>query len=241
LISGRREEGYARIASADALGFQVRWKLANKNPDLKRILDAYLDRLRRDARKLKLAFKCNAEAEGDRWLYQWHGAGNGYGALFERSGRSYFLEASSTSNKSAKSQFRGLEDSFKVSDSDRERWALFGLDVNLRSGLQVEKHLFQSGRTRIELKDGAGRVIAERWGFGAQILDKHSFPDWAKESLAMPKAVVKECDNGIELESGNYLSKALALAKFDSDYNQIVTLKTVGRGNKEKPGWDWLN
>lgn len=219
----------------------MRWKLANKNADLNRALDAYLDRLQRDARKVKLAFKCNAEAQGGRWLYQWQGAGNGYGTLFEQRGRTYFLEASSTSNKSAKSHFRGLEDSFKVAEADRERWALFGLDVNLRHGLQVEKHLFQSGRTRIELKDRAGRIIAERWGFGAQILDKHSFSDWAKESLAMPKALVRECDNGIELESGNYLSKSLALAKFDSAHNQIVTLKTVSRGNKEKPRWDWLN
>jgi hypothetical protein len=241
LISGRRDEGYVRIASGDVLGYQVRWKLAGKNSDLKRALDAYLDRLRRDARKLKTPFKCDAETEGERLVYRWHGAGNGYGALFEQAGRTFFVEASSISNKSARSHFQGLDESFEVPESNLERWSLFGLDVNLRAGLAVEKHLFQSGRTRIELKSGSGLVIAERWGFGAQILEKHSFSDWARESLAMPKALVRECDNGIELESGKYLSKSFALARFDIANNQIVTLKTVGRGNKEKPGWDWLN
>lgn len=240
LISGSRQEGYARIASPESASYQIRWREAKKNSNLRRNLDEYLSKLAKDAKKLKTKFNSHIEEVDGKLHYKWTGAGNGKGALLEVGGRTFFLEASSTSNKSIQSAFRDLQESFRLAEEDRELWSVFGLSVNLRAGLLVDKQLFHSGRTRVEWRDRKGRVIAERWGFGEQILAKHAFEEWAKNSMAMPKAKVEVVEGGLELEQSKLLLKSYGLAKFDASQNQLTTLKVMARSSKGRPTWDWL-
>ncbi len=240
LVSGSRQEGYVRIASPDAASFQIRWKDIKRNADLLRSLDEYLSRLAKDARKLKTKFSSQVEQVDGQWRYKWSGAGNGKGAVFEAGGRVFFLEASSTSNKSIQTPFRDLHQSFRLAEGPTELWSLFSLSVRLRPGLLVDKQVFHSGRTRVEWRDRQGRIIAERWGFGEQILAKHTFEEWAKSSIGMPKAKVKEVAQGLELETSRLFLKTYGLAKFDADLNQLTTLKVVCRSAKGRPSWDWL-
>jgi hypothetical protein len=240
LISGRRDEGYVRIASPEVLSYQVRWKSSKKGSELRRSLDEYLRKLERDARKLKVKFQSRVEPAGADYLYQWSGAGNGKGILQERSGRTFFLEASSTSGKSVASQFRELESGFTLGDGSTERWSAFGLALQLRAGLNVDKQVFQSGRTRIEWSDRTGKIVAERWGFGEQILGRHRFEDWAREILAMGKATGTESSQGWEFVQKSPLRLICGLAKFESEKNQIVTVKSTSRTDEGKARWDWL-
>lgn len=240
LISGNRQEGYARIASPEAISYQVRWKQSKKNTDLRRTLDEYLARLARDAKKLKTKFKSEVEPATSSIEYRWAGAGNGKGILIQAEDRTFFLEASSTSSRSVQSHFRDLAHSFKTHNEKLEQWSVFGLSVNLPKGFMVEKHLFQSGRTRIEWRDRSTRVTAERWGFGEQILARHAFEQWAMDSMAMPKATIVEVDRGLELSKEKFLLKTYGLATADVDRNQLVTLKVTCRSAKWRPSWDWL-
>jgi hypothetical protein len=240
LISGQREEGYARIASPEAVSYQIRWKQSKKNADLQRTLDEYLARLARDAKKLKTKFKSETERIDSNLEYRWSGAGNGKGLLLQRGGRTFFLEASSTSNRSVQSHFRDLEHSFQTNEGNYEPWSVFGLAVNLPTGFGVEKHVFQSGRTRIEWRDRSTRVVAERWGFGEQILARHTFEQWAMDSMAMPKAKIMEAEKGLELVKERPFLKIYGLATCDLDRNQLVTLKVTCRSAKGRPDWDWL-
>lgn len=240
LISGTRQEGYARIASPETASYQIRWREAKKGANLRRNLDEYLAKLSKDAKKLKTKFTSHIDEVDGKLHYKWTGAGSGKGALLEAGGRTFFLEASSTSNKSVQGAFRDLFDSFQLAEGDCELWSVFSLAVNLRAGLLVDKQLFHSGRTRVEWRDRKGRVIAERWGFGEQILAKHAFEEWAKNSMAMPKAKVKIVESGLELEQSKPLLKMYGLAKFEAEQNQLTTLKVISRSSKERPAWDWL-
>ena len=239
LITGNRDEGYVRLASPEALSYQVRWKRL-RTADHRRSLDDYLSKLKRDAGKLKVKFQSTVQQDGDSLVYRWTGAGNGRGRLATRGERTFFLEASSTSNRSAQGAFQELDSSFLAEHEDHELWSLFGLAVRLRSGLAVERHLFQSGRTRVEWKDRLGRIVAERWGFGEQILEKHSFEDWAKQSMGMERAKVETSGRGLALALSRPLLKTFGLATFDADRNQLVTVKTLSRGLRGRPEWDWL-
>lgn len=240
LISGNRQEGYARIASPDAISYQIRWRDSKKGTHLRRSLDDYLLKLGRDAKKLKTKFTSHVDDVDGVLHYRWSGAGNGKGVLIQVSGRTFFLEASSTSNRSVQGAFKDLHQSFKLADGDQELWSLFGLSVKLRAGLLVDKQLFHSGRTRVEWRDREGRVIAERWGFGEQILAKHTFEEWARNSMEIPKAKVNEVESGLELEFSKLLMKTFGLAKFDAELNQLTTLKVISRSSKGRPTWDWL-
>lgn len=229
-----------RIASPDVLSFQVRWHPHAKHADPRRTLDAYLHRLSRDARKAKTKFSHRVDAVDGRLEYRWSGTGNGKGLVLTRASSIYFLEASSTNNRAVQASFQDIRTSFDTFDGDQEEWAAFGLHVQLRKGLVVDRHLFQSGRTRIEWHDKLGRIIAERWGFGEQLLAKHPFEEWAASALDMPKAERSKVESGWELTQSSPLRKVHALARFDRVRNQLVTIKSIGRSLKGKASWDWL-
>ena len=82
LISGNRHEGYARIASPETLSAQIRWQAQKAGANLEAILTAYLDRLAKDAKKLKTAFKSSFEKVENGFEYKWSGQGNGKGSMF---------------------------------------------------------------------------------------------------------------------------------------------------------------
>lgn len=240
LIAGQRTEGYVRIASPEALSYQIRWNQVKRGYDAKRSLDDYLAKIARDAKKLKTKFSSRVEQVDGDWQYNWSGAGNGKGSLVAIDERVFFLEASSITNRSVQGAFRDLRDSFRNTEASTELWSVFGLSVRLRSMMAVEKHVFQSGRTRIEWRDKLGRVVAERWGFGEQILAKHPFEEWAMNSMAMPKAKVKDVERGLELEVRKPLLRIYGLATADVERNQLITLKTISRGEKGRAEWGWL-
>lgn len=228
-----------RVASPESLSYQVRWKRL-KVADLRKSVDDYIGKLRRDAAKLKVKFQSSVEAVGDSFDYRWSGAGNGRGRIQRFGERAFFIEASSTSNRSSQGAFQELLKSFESPEAERELWAAFGLSVRLRTGLAVDRHMFQSGRTRVEWREQGGRIIAERWGFGKQLLAKHSFEEWARQSMDMLKADVKATDRGLELEQSKLINKSFGLAAYDEELNQLVTLKVVNRSEKRRPVWDWL-
>lgn len=242
LISGNRQEGYVRIASPDDLSLQIRWK---KHPQdsksLSKLLPGYLRQLERDSKKTKTKFTSRIDGRDEgTWRYQWKGAGNGTGSLLWFHDRAFFIEASSLSNRSTNSQHDRLVSTFQSHQGDREPWMVFGLEVLLPTGFGVEKHLFQSGRTRIEWRDRSTRIAAERWGFGEQILARHTFEQWAMDSMAMPKAKITEVNQGLELSHETLLLKTYGLATCHIDRNQLVTLKVTCRSPKGRPDWDWL-
>jgi hypothetical protein len=239
LISGNRDEGYVRIASPDNLSYQIRWKRI-RDTNLRRSLDDYLAKLKRDASKLKIRFQSDVVPEDGGLAYRWTGAGNGRGKLVSAGDRTFFLEASSTTNRSTQGSFRDLDASFVVADGEKELWSVFGISLSLRTGLEVERQTFQSGRTRVEWKDKVGRIVGERWGFGEQILGKHPFEEWARQTMDMEKAKVRTVEQGLELELSRLLSKSFGLARFDSERNQLVTLKSVSRTVAGRVEWDWL-
>jgi hypothetical protein len=241
LISGTRDEGYARIASPDALSLQIRWKSLAQGKALLPQLVTYIRQLERDSKKTKTKFKSHLEGrDGGQYKYQWSAAGNGSGSLLWQEGRAFFIEVSSLTNRSTSSQHERIVSSFKADPQPAELWSVFGLSVRLRPQMAVEKHTFQSGRTRIEWRDKKGKVIAERWGFGEQILAKHPFEEWVKESMSMQKAKVTEVEHGLELEAMKPFQKNFGLARFEPEMNQLITLKVITRSESGRPAWDWL-
>jgi hypothetical protein len=238
--TGKRDEGYCRIASPETLSYQIRWRTAKPQADLSHVLAEYLRLLARDAKKANVAFSSHTEERENTWHYSWKGLGNGKGQLHVVDNRAFFIETSATTNRSLNSPHRALVDSFMVNSGDLEPWAIFGLSVRIRSGMNLSRQMFQSGRTRLEWEDKLGRIVAERWGFGEQILAKHTFESWAREALEMRTALATEVENGWEFTLDKPLAKLRGFVRFDPQRNQLITLRSQSRSDRGTATWDWL-
>lgn len=242
-LSGDRKEGYVRIASPGRHALQIRWKASNRGVDLWSVLSTYLNRLAQDAKTAKSEFRSDTDVQSKRIVYRYSGAQHGRGAILqsEASGRVFFLEAVSDKKDSVLPQFRGLVDSFQP-DSDRERWALFGVDLSLPAGLTVEKKVLQAGRTQLALVCKDARIEAQRWGFAEQLIAKHGFEPWARSMLEMPKSEATENETGLQFRQVGSALRApvIAFARVQPERNQIASVKVTTRKEAWKPAWDWF-
>jgi hypothetical protein len=242
-LSGARQEGYVRIASPGRQSLQVRWKASKNDVDLEAVLGVYLDRLSRDAKNAKSEFRSQIDREDSRLTYRYSSVTHGRGAILQSKpcGRVFFIEAISTKNDSLLPAFRKFLDSFEVV-CGKEQWALYGLNLKLPSGLEVDKKVFQAGRTELILSCKAARIEAQRWGFAEQLVAKHGLEPWARSVLELPKSASKTTEAGVEFHRNGSLLKppVYAIAQIQPDRNQIATVKVTTRDKTWRPAWDWF-
>lgn len=242
-LTGARQEGYVRIASPGRHSLQVRWKAPNTDVDLSGVLASYLDRLASDAKRAKAEFRSHVDQEESKLTYRYSSSTFGRGAILksESCGRVFFLESISSKNDSLLPTFRKLLDSFSTG-TERELWALYGLNLRLPKGLTVERKTLQAGRTLLVLNSKKTTIEAQRWGFAEQLVAKHGLEPWARSMLELPKAEGFETDDGIQFSQPGTMLRppVLAMAKVQPDRNQIATVKVATRDEEWRPQWDWF-
>ena len=241
-LTGKREEGYVRIASGSKLSLQVRWKDAPGTVDLDARLESYFEKLRQGFTKEKQPFSSRVTLGDLRREYKYSGGVQGRGVLLHvpEDGRVFFLELTTTARSDRPLQaFREIDSSFHAGE---ERWAVLGLDVRLPRPLKVERKTFLSGKTVLNLVGKGVRVEAQRWGFGNELVEKHGLAEWAKAAATMPKAEVVESEGAVALyQRGTWVcAPTYAIVKHQEDRNQLAVLKVWSRRSEWRPMWDWL-
>ena len=243
-ITGQRNEGYVRLASTGKVGIQIRWRSAKHAGHLPDRLPTYFDRLAKDAKKAKVPFESEIFEDGDRVLYRYKGALNGRGVLLYHaaSKRIVFLESVSSSTASLEGPMRDALRSLRLDEDGLETWAALGLKVRLPEGLMVERRTFMSGRIALDLATRGAKIRAERWGFGEQLIQKHGLADWSRNALQMAKAEVEELECGVKLTLKRPLVPPIfGIAAFDTENNQIQTVRSISRQEKWRPEWRWIS
>ena len=238
-VTGRRSEGYLRLASPGRIGCHVRWKHARSAGNLHTKLDGYFATLQKDAKKGRESFQSDTTDEDGGLAYRWLGAGQGRGRLFYCSGsrRVYFLEVVGGRKDSLLPHLREIAASFSV---DRELWSVFGLGFVLPKPANLESKSFLSGRTRLSFRARGARIEAERWAFGDQLVEKHGLEGWAKAAIPGRRLKFEEQQGGLA-----YLKRGLipttGLVRHDAERNQLVVLQVRTRKPEWRPAWDWLD
>lgn len=244
LISGNREEGYVRLASAGHLGCQIRWKRAGSKPDLPSRLRPYFARLERDTRKRRQSFDSESKLEHCRLLYRWSGLAQGRGALFfsEACSRVFFLEAFGRRSDSLMPAFRPIAASFKSANREEpEIWSLLGLSLRFPHGLKIERKTLLAGRTHLVLTAKGARIEADRWGFAEQLIAKHGLEGWASAALGLQSAVVAAESPGLRFDSKTRLGVPIsALVNHDVGQNQLTLVKVISKLDGWRPEWEWF-
>lgn len=244
VLSGRRSEGYVRIASAGRLMLQVRWRQAKKPADATAFLDAYLGRLGQDAKKAKQSFDSERQTEGERVHYRYTGSVYGRGTMFydANDGRSFVFEVVSSKNDSSLTILREATRSFRAGEV-RDRWSVLGLDLSLPKGLEVEKQEFLSGKTRLNWRAKPGKLLAERWGLADQLLSRHGQAEWAAAILGVEPRKLQEDADGLRasIPGPFWRGRTEALVVHQADRNQLIVLRSESKNPDWRPTCDWLN
>lgn len=242
VLSGKREEGYARLAGLHGKGAQLRWHSAKSLDNPEQRLKRYFERLQRDAKREGLTFTSELEVEASGIAYRWLGHGQGRGKLFfhEESSRIVFLEAYGNRKDSLLPVLGALLSGFGSADSfDRELWSVAGLQVYLPKKAAVTTSKFASGQTRLEWRSPGCRWSAERWGLAKQLLAAKDLETWSRAALGLAGYRCLQDDEGLRFSKSGIL-KAEALVRFDEASNRIASLKCVSRKRQECLDWKWI-
>lgn len=242
-LTGNRREGYVRLGSAGRLNLQLRWRAVKGKVNLQSALDAYLDKLKRDAKKAKESFSAEIDDKDGALAYRYTAKGQGRGKIFvsEASGRLVFLEVVGARKDQLLPTFRLVESGFVDYGNEWEVWSILGLRFRAPFHLNLERKLLQAGRTQLQFRSRSLRLEAERWGFGEQLIKKHGLMAWAQAALRIESEPVGIDDCRIEFEPSGLLKPTSAIVSYDEARNQIVALKAVTRNTKRRPTWDWLD
>jgi hypothetical protein len=242
-LTGTRREGYARLGSSGRLNIQIRWRQTAKPDKLKKLLDTYLDRLAKDAKKAKSGFKSELERVDDSITYRYTGAGQGRGRMFysDICSRLFFIEVVGGRRDQLLPLFREVNSGFKSTEKgDWEDWSILGLRFRSPVVLTLERKVFQSGRVQLFFKAPGLKLEANRWGFGKQLIGKHGFEEWSKAALALKNEPVSVSEERLEFKPTGWFKPVNAIVSFDEERNQITTLKGQTRKEIKRPQWDWL-
>jgi hypothetical protein len=243
VLSGNRDQGYARIASPGRLMLQVRWRRLKGQAGADGFLKEYLARLDRDARKSGTVFSSTTNTVDGRLEYRYSGQAHGRGVAFVAAdGRTFVLEAVSSKSDATLPILRTAVRSFRAGD-DSDRWSAFGLDLALPPGLMVERRNFLAGKTTLDWRGRGVRVHAERWGLANQLLAQHELASWATTLLRAKRGVVRDEGHGIRIciPSPAWTPQNEALVCHQASRNQIVVVVSASRDPRWRPEWGWLN
>lgn len=237
-LSGSRKEGYARIAAPSRLSLQIRWRETTTH-DLNSILDAYFAGLERECKRRKQPFSSEREGESERLTYRWVGSTQGRGAVFLQAGRLFFVEVAGGRKDALLPRLRTALDSFADDQAELQLWSVLGLSVHLPSQWSLQRHTFQAGKTSLEFEQRWSRLECVRWGFAEQLLRQYEFEAWARAALDLRRATCTKERDGLRLSYSRVGKHVEAMAAFQEEWNQFVTLKITGMRN-QKPEWPWL-
>ncbi len=246
-LSGRFQEGYVRLANSHHGAIQVRWQSSSSAPDLNKIAQTYIAQLRKDAKKQKIPFDGRITRDGDSLGYQIQSALSSRGSLVycPETKRSFILEVCSPKKGSHERTLIPLVRSFESSDGPR-LWSLLGLSVRIPAEFALVRSTLLAGRIGIELKSLRGKVIAERWGFGEELLRSKGYSEWI-EAVTKTKGAIEEDGHQLRISNKHSLlfPTRQVISEFKPEENHIVWVMLESGIAKrampaEWPEWEWI-
>jgi hypothetical protein len=246
-VTGDRRSGYLRLNSSGTVSCQIRWQASKKEPDLRRRLESYFDLLRRDAKRGKVDFRSDVEADSNTLVYRWLGVGQGRGAILycPNSRRVFFVEVSGRRKDSLLPELRRTLGAFQSHQGARlEEWSMFGLRLRAPASMRLERRRFLSGRTDLMLARPGLRIEAQRWALAEQLIARHGLENWARAALRLPGAVCTPSSEGLSFEVRRRIrllaGDLRAFVSHDDAKNQITLLKVRWHTSRWEPTWEWL-
>jgi hypothetical protein len=211
-VSGDENNGYFRVDSGGTLTLETKWSRAKKNVDLADKLKAYLEDLRRRARKRKVKFEHKIKSkDGGILSFTWRADRKAQGRLWkcEECSRVIIAQVSGgLSDEVSQIASSILPTVVDHSETGWRTWAMYDLVADVPVGYTLEKHKLMSGYIQLVFRKKTNKLIIERWGIANVALKNTSLRQWFEERVARDLAPYLYTIEDIEFEEerGIYLT-----------------------------------
>lgn len=245
VLIGTAKSGRVRLDAKDSLSIQVRWKASPHPPDGESALRTYLKNLHRDAARARTPFSSNVQQDGAAWRYSWSSKLHALGIYWfaPELKRTFLVEAVGTSKNPPKKALEAVWERFELSPGDPWLWSLYGLALKLPTGFQLVQPTLRAGRTTLEFRARGARLVAERWGFGRQLVEKHGLAEWAASLHRLPQGSGTTDGPRFhwkgERRIGWFPSRTV-LVRNDEERNHLTSVVCDFRSKDLEPQWDWF-
>jgi len=189
-VSGDEKSGYFRVDSAGSLVLEVKWSGIGKGKvaDLHGRLRAYLDDLRRRARKRRAAFESKIKTKDAGVLtFSWRSDRKAHGRLWlcDTCSRVVIAQLSGSLSEDVSGAASRILSTVEDHSQDGWRtWAVYDLIAEVPPGYSLEKHRLMSGYIQLVFRKKSNRLILERWGLANVALKNTSLRDWFLDRAA---------------------------------------------------------
>jgi hypothetical protein len=205
-VSGDEKSGYFRVDSTGSLTVEAKWFKVGKDADLHGKLGAYLEDLRRKARKRKTAFEHKIKPKDEGTItFSWRSDRKAQGRLWrcDECGRVIIAQVSGSLSDDVSNVASYILPSVQDhSDEGWRTWALYDLVADVPPGYVLDKRQLMAGYIQLVFRKGTNRLLIERWGLANVALKKTSLSEWfaqrARLDLRPYKYSVQEVDFGGE-------------------------------------------
>lgn len=181
-VSGEDKEGYFRIDSTRSLVLEAKWSKFTGTANLQSRLAAYLEDLKKKAKKRKLDFEFKIKAKDEDVLnFSWRSDRKAQGKMWkcDNCSRIMIAQLSGAVNEDvsieASKIFPTIVDH---GDDDWRIWGVYGLVTEVPPGYALEKHQLMSGYIQLVFRRKTDRIMVERWGLANTVLKGTNLKDW---------------------------------------------------------------
>lgn len=186
-VSGDEKNGYFRADNGGTLALEVKWSKVGNNVDLASKLSAYLEDLRRRARKRKVKFEHKLKSkDGGVLSFTWRADRKAQGRLWrcEQCSRVMIAQVSGTHSDEVSSVASSiLPTVVDHSEAGWRTWAMYDLVADIPVGYALERHKLMSGYIQLVFRKKTNKLIIERWGIANVALKNTSLREWIKERM----------------------------------------------------------
>jgi hypothetical protein len=194
-MTGDEQKGYLSLDDGSQLRLELKWETPRRSPRVERVVQRYLNFLRRRARKNKVSVESDEDlklgpAREGRSYFAWKlGSGKKGGASSACSLASVCSECKRVTLVHVlgrgDSRPRGAAERVFASFADHgeggeEHWSVFGLDFVVPRRFSLTTSSFRAGACRLTFMDRDEVLDVARVAVGGTILRKEKFPDWLK-------------------------------------------------------------
>ncbi|MHB1001836.1 MAG: hypothetical protein ACYC27_21560 [Armatimonadota bacterium] len=243
-VSGDDKTGYFRIDSTSTLLLETKWSKSVGKVDLHAKLEAYLEDLKKKAKKKKQSFEYKIKSKDAESLnFTWRSDRKAQGRLWkcDQCNRIMIAQLSGAPGDDIANMASLIMPTYKDHSDDGWRiWGLYGLEAEVPPDYILEKHKLMSGYIQLIFRKQNDKIIIERWGLANTVLRNNPLRDWYMERAIYDLKAYKFKMENILFEEEQGLQITGNRSSIKEHFKSLHELAMFKKPSHKLDGYVWL-
>ncbi|MCA1596445.1 MAG: hypothetical protein LC772_08490 [Chloroflexi bacterium] len=192
-VAGDMAQGHLRIDGPEGHHIRVKWRKQKKSVDVRKVLDRYLETVKKGSRKSGSVFESNADlklkifnegAKRKPVFFSWRSTEQAIGLIWHCGicDRITIAQIDGPLKKNLTLLANQVLGSLDDHDSDGvNTWGLYGLAAEIPADFYLLRNKLLSGYIHLEFGRRASTIDLDRWGLAEVVLRKDSLEQWVRK------------------------------------------------------------